>query len=237
MAKPETVAAIKAKFPGANLSKKRLEQIADKLETKITEENDVNAAIDAYNEYNSILEIAKNDDRMRQLEKDLAAAKKSPSGDQPPTDKDDSADADQPKWVKDLMANQQRLAAELDAFKTEKSQQSIHGKASSALADVPGSFWNKRALPGKEDEVEGFVAEVRADYDAFMKENTEAGINMIPVPGAGKTNSPAGPKGISPSIKALFPENKGTQPAPALNPAMGKNYTLDNPQSLNGVGV
>lgn len=70
--KSKVIARLKALFPKANLSQKRLDALADKLASKPADEADDLAIDEVINDFNSILsieEIAREDDRVRTLEK------------------------------------------------------------------------------------------------------------------------------------------------------------------------
>ena len=107
--KEKIIASIKAKFPAVNLSKARLDAIAAILEKKVTDENEIDAKLDEFNDYNPFADIAKQDDAMRNMQNKLKTA-----GQQNPTKKDSNHnqedggdpkddDDDTPPWAKALM--------------------------------------------------------------------------------------------------------------------------------------
>lgn len=177
--KEKIIAAIKAKYPAVNLSPKRLDAIAAILEPKVTDETLIDAQLDAFNDFNPIAEIAKTDDRIRSLE----AKTKTPGQPKTPTDKKDE-DApptpvdDTPAWAKPLIETVKALVG-------EKQQSTIKAKLAEKLKDVPESYWVKRLLPEKDEEIDAFIADVTNDFGAFTKEITDKGIGVIPKPGAG----------------------------------------------------
>lgn len=222
--KEKILAAIKAKFPHVNLSKKRLEAIAAKIEAKvIDDETKIDAALDVFNEYNPLVEMAKQDDTLRDLNSKVKAAPA--KKDEPVKVEPVVADDDAPAWAKAMIEQNTRLVNDLAAIKGEKAAASIRTKATEMLnekgKEVPASYWGKRALPEKEDDLEAFTTEVRTDYAAFAKEMTEKGLSVLSAPRSGAPVT-VGTKTVNPEVKQ-FMENK--KAAPAVNgtaaPAQG----------------
>jgi hypothetical protein len=177
--KEKIIAAIKAKFPNVNLSKKRLEAIAAKIEAKvIDDETKIDAAITTYDEYNPLVDIAKHDDT--------------------------------PEWAKAMIEQNKLLAQGLSALQGEKIATTMRQKAIDKLKDVPASYWGKRVIPEKEEEMDAFAAEVQTDYAAFKKEMTEAGISVLSVPKSGEAPDTTKATTVSPEIKA-FTEKQAAQ--------------------------
>ncbi|WCM42396.1 hypothetical protein MG290_01630 [Flavobacterium sp. CBA20B-1] len=97
---------LKALFPKANLSTKRIDVITAKLESKVSDDADDTAIDEIVNQANEFMDfeaIAKEDDRVRTLE---ANQKKGDEGGNPPKDdptpeppKDDT-----PEWAKALLS-------------------------------------------------------------------------------------------------------------------------------------
>lgn len=192
--KDKIIAAIKAKFPAVNLSKKRLDAIADKIQEKvIDDETKIDAAIDTFNDYNSIAEIGKQDDIQRGLEKkvkegspkkeDKPADSGKPDQGKPTEDPDDNT----PSWAKTLIESNKTLAGEIAVLKGEKQANIIRSQVKAKLTEVPESYWGEWALPEKDEDVDAFVTKATEKYTAFTKELTEKGLDNIPTPGAGGT--------------------------------------------------
>jgi hypothetical protein len=229
--KEKILAAIKAKFPAINLSKKRLEAIAAKIEEKvIDDESKIDAALTTYNEYNPLAEIASTDDKIRTAEK-KAKESQSAAKDDPKDKKDEPVVTTESVSDDPVMAMLKEMRNELQTLKAEKAQSTIKSKAAEALKDVPEKFWNKRALPSKDDELEAFVADVTADYQEFSKDMTAKGLSL-PVPRSGTPPQGNG-KGVDPSLKAAMEKmNAGktataTPTAPVSNP-----YIIDTPKGV-----
>jgi hypothetical protein len=196
--KEKIIAAIKAKFPAINLSKKRLEAIAAKIETKvIDDETKIDAAIDAFNDFNPIADIAKTDDTIRNLEAKAKAPtpKKDelPEPPAPPVITDDT-----PEWAKAMIEQNKILAQGLSALQGEKIAGTIRQKATDKLTGIPASYWGKRVLPDKEEDLEAFITDVQTDYEGFKKELTDQGLSVLPAP---KGALPVDPKVVKPASK------------------------------------
>jgi hypothetical protein len=127
--KPEIIKArLKALFPKANLSQKRLDALAAKL-APMPADNADDAAVDAVlnqaNDFMSFEEIAKEDDRVRTLEA-KANPTPAPAPAPEPTPAPTPAPApanpndDTPAWAKSLIESNQKLTADLEAIKTGK---------------------------------------------------------------------------------------------------------------------
>ena len=69
MAFKKEIIALLRKREGVQLSGPRIEQIATVLDAEVVEEADIETAIETYNKYNPLAEIAKTDDKIRSLEK------------------------------------------------------------------------------------------------------------------------------------------------------------------------
>lgn len=208
--KEKILAAIKAKFPAINLSKKRLEQIAAKIETKvIDDETKIDAALDQYNDFNPLADIAKADDAQRNLEAKLkAAAQQKPEKVDPLPD---PIDADTPAWAKTLLESNKQLAESVQKLEGEKKQSSMMKSIGEKLKEVPATYWNKRSIPQKDEDVEAFITEVQNDYKSFSQELAEKGLAHLPIPPGGAP--PVKKEAVSPEIKAYAEKHAVKEPA------------------------
>lgn len=124
---------LKALFPKANFSTKRMDVITAKLESKVSDDAD-DAAIDEIvnqaNDFMDFIALAKEDDRVRTLE---ANQKKGEEGGDPPKEdpKNDSPKDDEPEWAK-------RLAQRLDNI--EK------GKITESKANIVADLFSKSEI-------------------------------------------------------------------------------------------
>lgn len=108
--KEKIIAAIKAKWPAVNLRKKRIDEIAARLESKITDENDIDAKLDDYNSVFSFADIAKQDDALAEAERKAKLPK--PEQKAEPEIEETKPEDDTPVWAKALMQDIQTLKAE-----------------------------------------------------------------------------------------------------------------------------
>lgn len=198
--KDKIIAQLKAKLKTlgvTNLSNARLNAIADKLATKITDENEIDAKLDELNDVMPFSDIAKQDDRLRTLEA-KSKEKPAPPADSDDDDNDDDEDGDKskkkdkdkpdrdrtPAWAKKLME-------EVSSLKAEKHQTSVQQKLAEKLkGKVPEKFYAKRALPEKLEDLDDFVAEIETDYTEFKQGLVNDGlITDPPVGGTGNGES------------------------------------------------
>jgi hypothetical protein len=221
--KDQIVAKFKAKFPAVTLSNKRLDEIADRLSKKVTNEEEIDAKLDEMNELLPFADIQKSDDKIRDLNGKLKTATQpaTTSQDQSTsTTTQDNAD-DTPAWAKALVESNQQLAQKLAVMEKEKNQQSMLQKigAHEKLKTIPESRRNillkGRALPEKDEDLETFVDGFKADYDAFVtEENNEGLINGHKPAGGGSS----GPKpGISSDMKEYLAAKKTAEAASNKN--------------------
>lgn len=192
------LAKFKAKYPDVNLSKKRLDALADKLASKITDENEIDAKLDELNEMLPFADIAKQDDKIRDLE---AKAKKTPAT--PPKEKEEKEPEekdDTPQWAKALMQ-------EVQTLKAEKVQQTIQQKVTGheKIKGIPAQFLKGKALPQKEEDIDAFVEEVANDYTAFKQELTNQGFAQTskPVGSAGPGKEPVDNKQLDAILDSI----------------------------------
>lgn len=230
--KEKIIAALKAKFPAINLSKSRLEAIADRIEPKVgDDEAKIDAQLDAFNEWNPIADIAKNDDTVRDLKAKLKNAAPAPKD----KDKTDPAEPalpdDTPAWAKALIEQNKTLSQDIAVMKGEKIRTKVQAIAAEKLKDVPEIIWSKRPIPEKEDELDAFVAEVKADYSAYQKDATEKGLSVLGPAKAGQQQQ-AGVKGIPAAVKQAFDKQAGNGQAQQAQPPAGKANYINTPAPI-----
>lgn len=191
-------AQLKAKIKtlGVNLSQTRIDALAAKLHAKhpeLTEVADHDARVDDLNDIMPLSDIAKQDDRTRTLENKI-------KGLPPKTeDQDDDDDNNQPaepakgkkKNADDPPAWAKGLIETVSALTKEKVQTSLREKAAAKLKDVPASYYAKRALPEKEEDLDAYVEEVNTDYTEFKQDLINKGLmtsSEAPKGGSGGVN-------------------------------------------------
>jgi hypothetical protein len=222
--KDKIIARIKAKFPDVNLSAKRLDAIADKLTPKVTDENEIDQKLDDLNDVLAFADIAKADDKIRDLNSKLKNSTPKPEGsqDQPgSTTKKEGENVDDNSGLGQLAQELKLMREELSNMKKKELQQTMLQKigAHEKLKAIPESRRNillkGRALPEKDEDLETFVDGFKADYDAFVtEENNEGLINGHKPAGGG----PSGPKpGISSDMKEYLAAKKTAEAASNKN--------------------
>lgn len=103
--KQKIAGRLKVLFPKANLSQKRIDALAAKLETKVSDDADDGAIDEVVNQANDFMDfeaLAKEDDRIRTLE---ANQKKGDEGGTPPKEdfSNDPPKDETPQWAKALL--------------------------------------------------------------------------------------------------------------------------------------
>lgn len=175
-------ARLRALFPKANLSSKRLDEISDKLGKKI-EDNATDAQIDEavteQNELYSFEEIAKNDDRARTERKKVEPA---------PEPKEEPTDANE-KLLKAIEA----LTAKVTSMEQEKQAQTLEQrfKSDERLKNVNPVLFKGR-IPTSEDGFDEAIEELLKDAQE-LKLNNYGG----DTPASGDNQKPTEVKEIS----------------------------------------
>lgn len=193
----------KAKAAGANLSQKRIDALADRLNKKNPDLNgddaEHDAKIDDLYDEQDYKDFASVDDHQRAKEakekKDKEAAK-AKSGSEPDTDKGNEGD-EMPSWAKALLT-------EVQTLKKEKAQSTIAEKlkGNDKLRDIPASFYKGRPLPENDEGIEAFVTDVVTDHTAFLQ---EMGYSQVTphTPVKGVTGKPGEKAKIDPDLVAF----------------------------------
>ena len=161
-------AQLKTKFPGVNLSKERLDAIADKLSTKITEESEIDAKLDELNDLYPFAEIAKNDDRER-------TKKKTEQPKPQPKEQDDNEP--------DLKAMFAELKSKLDSMEKEKHANKLQETLLKKVSEkkIPASFVKGRTIES-EDQLDSVLQEIETDFTAVKQELVNQGFSQSTTP-------------------------------------------------------
>lgn len=189
--KEKIIAAIKALYPAVNLTKKRLEAIAAKIEAKCNaDETQIDAQLTIYDDYNSIVDQAKTDDRIAAAE---LKAKKDPAKKEDTPKSEGGTNPDEPSKTDDTPAWAKALMQEVAGLKAEKQAVTIREKVSASLKEknVDNEFWSEWALPGKEEDIPAFVEKVDTKYSAFTQGLADRGILSTTPPKIGAGGTPA----------------------------------------------
>ncbi|WP_445453096.1 hypothetical protein [Flavobacterium sp. 25HG05S-40] len=155
--KPEVIKArIKVKYPKANLSTKRIDEISAKLCTQPADDADeaaIDAVLEAANSFVSFEDIAKQDDKIRTLE-----ANQKPTPPTPPTPPADpptppAPPADAPEWAKSIIEANQKLVDDNKKL-LEKVTAIENGKVVDTKKQTAATlFGNSEVLKGLKPEV------------------------------------------------------------------------------------
>lgn len=150
---------LKALFPKANLSTKRIDVITAKLESKVSDDADDAAIDDVVNQANDFMDfeaLAKEDDRIRTLE---ANQKKGDEGGDPPKDDptNDPPKDDTPEWAKALLSK-------VDALEKGK----VIDSKSNAVADLFSKSEILKGLP--ENQKQSWLKRVNLEADDLSAE-------------------------------------------------------------------
>lgn len=148
--KSKVINRLRALFPKANLSQKRMDSIADRLCTQLEEDAEdsaIDEVINDFNDFMSLEQIAKNDDRDRKAEADKKKNKRKPAAnDEEDEDEEEEIPEDTPKYIKDILKQNKQIAAELAEIKSGKITDTKRMQAKKA-------FESSELLKGMNDEV------------------------------------------------------------------------------------
>lgn len=204
--KQRVITRLKALFPKANLSQKRLDDLSDKLSKKPADDADdaaIDVVINDFNEILSIEDIAKGDDRTRTLEaekkKAEEAAAKNKGGkkeeEEEEEDEEEEIPADTPSWAKALIKSNKTLKADLDSIKSGNVLQNKKQTATQlfeksetlkGLKEELKPRWINRIDINSETSIEDQIKELETEYSELVQINADS-------------NSYAGPAGTGSS--------------------------------------
>lgn len=198
--KSKMIARIKAKYPNTNLSNARMDEIAARLIKKLDADADeaaIDKVIDDANDYNPFSEIAKNDDRIRDLEQ---KAKPKPDPNDPP--KPDSVPDDISPSMKAYLDKQneiiEKLNGKLEGFEKRQQAQTLIDRFNSdeRIKDVP-DIMRRGFVPNSEDDYETNITGL---LEGFTKYNESYKVEKL----GGDT--PSGNKGGEGQVKEASAE-------------------------------
>lgn len=184
--KSKVIARLKALFPKANLSQKRLDALADKLASKPADDAD-DAAIDlVINDFNSVLsieEIAREDDRVRTLEQKANPNPPAPAPTPSPTPTPEPPKGDEvPAYVKALLDKLDGVTSDLEALKTGKAIETKKQTASELFAKsevlkrIPEGIrqnWVNRIDVNSETPFEEQIQALETEYSTLVQVNAD----------------------------------------------------------------
>jgi len=191
----KVIARLKALFPKANLSQKRLDAIADKLAKKPADDakdDAIDTVINDFNDVLSIEEIAKDDDRARTLEADnkakaeeIAKAKGTeppkpgePKPDDPP--KGDEA----PAWATKLLEKVDNLEkGNIAKGKIQTATELFaENEVLKGMKPELQKKWINRINPDSETTIEDQVKELETEYSEFKQSFADSTEHSGPTP-------------------------------------------------------
>ncbi len=200
-------ARLKAKSTaaGANLSQKRIDAIADKLNLKfpdLTDEAEHDTKIDDLYDGDTLKDFAAVDDYQRAKEKREADKKKTDASKDKDDKKEDVSDKDDmPAWFKPF-------ADKIVKQEQKEAQQTMQQKlsANEKLKGIDAKLYSKWQLPKSDEEIDAFADEVVETYGHLVKDE---GTVHIPGKAGGSTVAKTGK--VSPEIKAFVEKNSKTE--------------------------
>lgn len=194
----QILASLRAKYPGMQTS--LLERVAKALSKTVTEEANIQSAVDASGEL--ITEMAdfvqKEGDRRAN-----EAVQKHKSGEGvDPTKSSSKEGDDMPAWAKSLVETNKALAEKLTTFETQNVAKSQGEKLSKLLTDkkVPEKYFSK-IISGKtfkdDAELEAFATEIETGWGEFQQHLADEGLASVPKPVFGGANK----EGVSADVQ------------------------------------
>lgn len=202
--KPETIKArLKALFPKANLSQKRLDAYAAKLAPKPADDAD-DEAIDAIiNDYNDVIDfvaVAQGDDRTRTLEADKKKAEELAAGKAKGEKEDEDEDvesAGMTPFEKQMLKKFGDLKSDIDSIKTgnvtqTKKQTALQSfEKSDVLRGLKPELkdrWVNRIDINSETPIEDQIKELESEYSELVQVSADSNIYGGPAGfGSGKS--------------------------------------------------
>lgn len=210
----QILAKLVAKYPG--LSKAFLGLLAKQMATKVTEESGIDAAIaELDNAPITVQDLAaefqrEGDRRVTDAKKEWE--KKNPPKPLDPPKPDDPIkdDPEMPAWAKTLIKSNENLQKDITALTKDKAQSTIQTKLTEKLKDkkIPSSYYAKRALPEKEEDLDAFATEIETDYTAFKQELVNEGLVTGTPAGGGEQSLTKSSGKEEAEIKAWAESNK-----------------------------
>lgn len=198
--KSKVIARLKALFPKANLSQKRLDAYADKLAKKPADDADdatIDAIINDYNEVIDFVGVAVEDDRVRTLENKPNPPAPTPPA--PPTPPTPPKGEDVPAWAQALLDSNKKLNEDLEAIKTGKTIETkrqtaseLFGK-SEVLKNMKPELkakWEKRIDIDSETSFEDQIKELESEYSDLVQVSADNNDYAGPAGGGSSVQKP-----------------------------------------------
>nr|DAY21984.1 MAG TPA: hypothetical protein [Bacteriophage sp.] len=208
--------SLKTKYAHLGLEESVLKAIATRLATAVKEESEIENAVKGVEDEVKLLQsvadkgrtsLTKAEEARKKLEKELEEmrAKSNPNPQNPPTPSTEPKPDEMPEWAKSIVEVVNKQNETIAALQAEKQQQSAKERFLNQLKTqgVSETFYKHHlGRTFKDDtEMEAFVNELKADEQAFLQTQTNAGLSSHsrPIIGGGlKENEP------SAEVQALF---------------------------------
>ena len=208
--------SLKTKYAHLGLEESVLKAIATRLATAVKEESEIENAVKGVEDEVKLLQsvadkgrtsLTKAEETRKKLEKELEdmRAKSNQNPQNPPTPSTEPKPDEMPEWAKRLEEVVNKQNETIAAFQAEKQQQSAKERFLNQLKmqGVSETFYKHHlGRTFKDDEeMNDFVNELKADEQAFLQAQTNAGLSSHsrPIIGGGlKENEP------SAEVQALF---------------------------------
>ena len=208
--------SLKTKYAHLGLEENILKAIATRLANAVKEESEIENAVKGVEEEVKLLQsvadkgrtsLTKAEEARKKLEKELEEerAKSNPKPQNPPTSEHKPDEV--PEWAKSLVEAVKKQNETIAAFQEEKQQQSAKERFINQLKTqgVSEPFYKHHlGRTFKDDEeMNAFVNELKADEQAFLQTQANAGLSSLSgsVLGGGKDNN-----GVSADVQAYINE-------------------------------
>jgi hypothetical protein len=210
--------SLKTKYAHLGLEENILKAIATRLANAVKEESEIENAVKGVEEEVKLLQsvadkgrtsLTKAEEARKKLEKELeeARAKFNPNPQNPPAPSTEPKPDEMPEWAKSLVEAVNKQNETIAAFQEEKQRQSAKERFLNQLKTqgVSESFYKHHLERSFKDdtEMEAFVNELKADEQAFLQTQANAGLSSLSgsVLGGGKDNN-----GVSADVQAYINE-------------------------------
>ena len=208
--------SLKTKYAHLGLKESVLKVIATRLATTVKDDTEIENAVKSVEEEVKLLQsvadegrtsLSKAEEARKKLEKELEQerAKSNPNPQNPPTP--EPKPDEMPAWAKGLLEAVTNQGKVIEAFQAEKQQQSAKERFLNQLKTqgVSETFYKHHlGRTFKDDEeMNAFVNELKADEQAFLQTQANAGLSNLSgsVLGGGKDSN-----GVSADVQAYINE-------------------------------
>lgn len=176
---------LKVLFPGVNLSAKRIDELSARLAKKPADDADDTAVDQVINDANDFMpfkDIAREDDRVRNLEANQKQ-QDPPKPADPPQDPPAPPTDEMPAWAKTLIETNNSLKTDLQELKAGKITETKKGAAKKlfeenetlkGLKDSVKEKWFNRIDVNSETPVEDQIADLETEYSELVQGSADS---------------------------------------------------------------